>query len=519
MKSSPIAEQIKALPAGGITLNIEGMAKPPWDYQSHDIAWMLAQKQGIIGSEVGTGKTVLAIGAAQYLKNKLGRHWSKGNDWRGMVVLMPKMAGVLPAQWASELRDFAPGLHVVWAQGDKRERWAAYQEPWDVLLLNYESARNDAAGLKHLFESHPPTLLFCDEATAFRSVSSKTARMVRAITPFFEYRFAVTGTPIQTNLEDLHGICASMGWGDLVGTKAWFVREYCIQNRVEFYVGGMKRSKLVTVGYKKMDELRARVEPWFIRRQLDEPEVAKRVPVVVPFVFRMEMTRAQQVLYNQTQRGMLTEVRNGQIETTYVDALRKYGHLAAIADGTKTFNHELEDRSVKSDWLMAALQGSMADEKVLVFSRFVRSIRPLEERMDKAGIGYGLFLGGSHQTHEERMGDIERFRHDPECRVLMATQAVEMGLNLQVARVVVFYGFLPNPKRMEQILGRIRRAGSPYANVAAITLLAADTVEEGVYDTVLERNAIGDVFWEEESVLFEKLGPDRLMQLIRDYTP
>ncbi len=510
MQSSSIAERIKALPAGGITLKIEGLASPPWDFQSHDIAWMLAQKSGIIGSEVGTGKTMLAIGAAQYLKNKL-------DDWRGMVVLMPKMAGVLPAQWQSELTKFAPQLHVVWAQGDKRERWRSYNEPWDVLLLNYEAARNDAEVLKRLWQRDGPTMLFCDEATAFRNGSSKTASLIRVISSFFEYRFAVTGTPIQTNLEDLHGICSSMGWGDLVGTKAWFVRRYCIQNLVEFYVGGIKRSKLVTVGYKNMGELRQRVEPWFIRRKLDDPEVAKRVPSVVPFIFRLEMTRAQQVLYNQTQRGILVDASGER--TTYVDALRKYGYLAAIADGTKTFDHEMEDRSIKSDWLMAALQGSMADEKVLVFSRFVRSIRPLEVRLEKAGIGYGLFLGTGHQTEEDRMADIERFRNDPECRVLLATQAVEMGLNIQVARVVVFYGFLPNPKRMEQILGRIRRAGSPHANVAAITLLASDTVEEGVYETTVERGAVGDVFWEEESVLFEQLGADRLMQLIRDYHP
>jgi SNF2 family DNA or RNA helicase len=94
-----------------------------------------------------------------------------------------------------------------------------------------------------------------------------------------------------------------------------------------------------------------------------------------------------------------------------------------------------------------------------------------------------------------------------------------MGLNLQTARVLVFYGMLPNPARMEQILGRIRRAGSPYANVAAITLISQGTVEEGIYDVILERNAVKDVFWREESVLFEQLGEERLVQLIRGYTP
>lgn len=512
MQASEIAAQIKAAPAGSVKITFDGMAEQPWDYQANDIAWMLAQKRGIIGSEVGTGKTVYAIGLASYLQRRA--------NWRGMVVLMPKMAGVLPQQWEEELRKFAPGLVVVHGRGkDKHHRLEAYHEPWDVLLLNYESARNDIGHLEPMFERNPPSVLYCDEASAFRNGSSKTARLIKLISPHFEYKFAATGTPMQTNLEDLHGICSSMGWDDLVGTKTWFQRQYLIQNRVEFFAGGFKRSKFVTVGYKNLGELREKLEPWFIRRTLDEPEVAKRIPAVVPFVFRLPMRPEQQRLYRTTQAGILAEINNGNVTMGYVAALAKFSKLSAIADGTRTFNAEAADWSAKSDWLMAQLQGSMAGEKVLVFSRFVRSVRPLQARLTAAGIGHGLFLGGDHQTHAERMEDIRRFKEDDDCRVLLATQAVEMGLNLQVARVLVFYGILPNPKRMEQVLGRIRRAGSPYANVAAITLLSEGTVEEGVYDTVLERNAVADVLWQEESVLFEQLGEERLMQLIRGYKP
>ncbi len=512
MQASEVAARIKAAPAGSVKITFDEMAVQPWDYQRNDAAWMLAQKSGIIGSEVGTGKTVYALAVASYLKAR--------GEFRGMVVLMPKMAGVLPQQWEDEIKKFTPNMHVVHGRGkDKHYRIQAYSEPWDILLLNYEAARNDAAALAIIFENQQPSILFADEASAFRNGASKTARMVRVISPHFEYGFAATGTPMQTNLEDLHGICSSMGWTDLVGTKTWFQRQYCIRQKVEFYAGGMKRSKWVTVGYKNMDELRERLEPWFIRRTLNEPEVARRIPSVVPFVFRIPMRPAQVRLYEATKKGILAEIESGQMKTGYVSALQKFAKLSAVADGTQTYNAEANDHSAKSDWLLAQLQGSMAGEKVLVFSRFVRSIRPLQRRMERAGIGYGLFLGGDHQTHDERMEDVRRFREDDDCRVLLATQAVEMGLNLAVAKVLVFYGILPNPKRMEQVLGRIRRAGSPYTNVASITLLSADTVEEGIYETVLERNAVADVFWKEESVLFERLGEDRLIQLIRGYTP
>ena len=512
MQASEVAAQIKAAPAGSVKIGFDSMELKPWDYQANDVAWMLAQKDGLLGSEIGTGKTIYAIAAASYLKAH--------GDFRGMVVLMPKMAGILPVQWQDELQKFAPNLHVVRGEGkDKYHRLLRYGEPWDVLILNYEAARNDATDLAQLFAHQQPSILYCDEASAFRNGASKTARLIQRINPHFEYRFAATGTPIQINVSDLHGICSSMGWGDLVGTKAWFTRQYLIQQKVEFWQGGQRRSKFVTVGYKNLDDLRARLEPFFIRRTLEEPEVAKRIPAVTPFVFRIPMHPTQVALYNATKAGILAEIEEGEVKMGYVSALQKYSKLAAVADGTQTYNAEADDISAKSDWLLGQLQGSMAGEKVLVFSRFVRSIRPLQRRLEKADIEYGLFLGGDHQTHEERMEDVRRFKEDDECRVLLATQAIEMGLNLQVARVLVFYGILPNPARMAQVLGRIRRAGSPYANVAAITLLSAGTVEEGMYDSVLERNAIADVMWEEESVLYEKLGPDRMMHLIRGYSP
>ena len=515
MRPSEMAERIKALPAGAVRITFEGMDPQPWDYQANDIAWMLAQKNGIIGSEVGTGKTVLAIGLATYLKER--------GDFRGMVVMMPKMTGTLPRQWAEEIARFNPSLNVVMAAQkkalDKADRVRLYSSEWDVLLVNYESARNDAAELARLFEGREPSVLYCDEATAFRNGSSKTARLVRRVSPHFEYRFAVTGTPIQTNLEDLHGICSSMGWTDLVGTKAAFTRRYLIQQKVEFFAGSQRRTKWVTIGYKNLGHLQDVLRPWFVRRTLDDPEVARRVPSVIPYVFRVPLTPQQARLYRATKAGILAEIEDGKVVTGYVSALQKFARLSAIADGTQTYDAGAADYSAKSDWLLEQLQGSLAGEKVLVFSRFVRSIYPLRRRLERAGIGHGLFVGGDHQDHDDRQEDLRRFREDDDCRVLLATQAVEMGLNLQVARVLVFYSILPNPARMEQVLGRIRRAGSPYANVASITLLSEGTVEEALYDTVLERNAVKDAFWAEESAMFEKLGPERMIQLIRGYSP
>src|SRR5690606_8189734 len=141
------------------------------------------------------------------------------------------------------------------------------------LVVNYESARNDVPDLLTMIDRREPTLLYCDEASLFRHADSKIGRMVRAIAPRFPYRFAVTGTPIEMGVEDLWGLMACMGWEDVVGSQAWFMRQYTERELVEFYArGGRKMRRLVVTGYQNLGDLRRRIEPWHIRRTLQEPE-------------------------------------------------------------------------------------------------------------------------------------------------------------------------------------------------------------------------------------------------------
>lgn len=507
---SDLAARIRALPAGAVRLEVPGLAKDLWPYQANDVAWLLAQKQALIGHEVGTGKTVFAIAMAAYLKSK--------GDFGGMVVLCPSQAGELLAQWALELALWAPSLRVTVTGGgvSKRDRLRAYRESWDVLVVNYESARNDVPELLTMIERRNPTLLYCDEASLFRHASSKIGRMVRAIASRFPYRFAVTGTPIEMGVEDLWGIMACMGWEDVVGSQAWFMRQYTERELVEFYArGGRKMRRLVVTGYQNLGDLRRRIEPWHIRRTLNDPEVARHIPEVQTMVLRPRMTRAQAAAYVALRDGIVARMNNGEIELTQDGVKASWIRLLGASDGLRTLDPDMPDESGKADWLIEALQGQFAHEKVLVFSRFVRSVRVLEDRLRAAGINYARFVGTSHQSPAERVEDVRRFKEDPTCRVMLATSAVERGLNLQVARVVVFFGIVSNPARLEQIMGRIRRGGSPHASVVAVTLLARGTVEEPLYEKVLQRNAVKDFVWEEESVLFERLGPREIAAMIR----
>jgi SNF2 family DNA or RNA helicase len=87
---------------------------------------------------------------------------------------------------------------------------------------------------------------------------------------------------------------------------------------------------------------------------------------------------------------------------------------------------------------------------------------------------------------EERRKAQERFLHDPEVRVLLATDAAGEGINLQRAHLMVNYDLPWNPNRLEQRFGRIHRIGQ--TEVCHLWNLVADETREGdVYRRLLEK--------------------------------
>jgi superfamily II DNA or RNA helicase len=87
---------------------------------------------------------------------------------------------------------------------------------------------------------------------------------------------------------------------------------------------------------------------------------------------------------------------------------------------------------------------------------------------------------------EERKKAEEGFKHDPELRVLLATDAAGEGINLQRAHLTVNYDLPWNPNRLEQRFGRIHRIGQ--TEVCHLWNLVAEETREGdVYQRLLEK--------------------------------
>jgi hypothetical protein len=144
----------------------------------------------------------------------------------------------------------------------------------------------------------------------------------------------------------------------------------------------------------------------------------------------------------------------------------------------------------KIDRLRKLLRGELAGEKVLVFTEFRDTAHALWRELYPLG-GVALITGSETRLGRDvasrsavlrcfaprGTGDGAARRHE-RVRVLIATDVLAEGLNLQDARVIISYDVPWNPVRLAQRIGRIDRLGSPHAAVLPIVFLPGAGVDE-----------------------------------------
>ena len=135
-------------------------------------------------------------------------------------------------------------------------------------------------------------------------------------------------------------------------------------------------------------------------------------------------------------------------------------------------------------------------QKLVIFTEHKDTLNYLHDRIRTLiGRPEAVVVIHGGLNRRDRLKAQEAFRHDPEVRVLLATDAAGEGINLQRAHLMVNYDLPWNPNRLEQRFGRIHRIGQ--TEVCHLwNLVAEDTREGKVYQTLLdkletEREALG----------------------------
>jgi len=456
---SKSAAEIRRDPAGH-PLRRELLSVELLPYQMDGIAFAVGAGRVILADDMGLGKTIQGIGTAELLAR-----WA---EIRRVLVICPAS---LKSQWRSEIARFS-GRSTQVVIGTGAERAEQYTSDTFFTICNYEQVLRDLREI----ETVPWDLIILDEGQRIKNWESKTSSVIRSLQS--DFRLVLSGTPLENHLGELF-------------TVTRFVDEHCLGAADRFF----NRHRIVddrgkVVGYQNLDQLRESLAPILLRRT--RAEVAKQLPERTDEVVRIEPTAEQLEIHD----GNLTIAAQIAAKKflTEIDLLRLQKALLLArmsADSTFLVDKQEPEYSSKLERLAELWEGLLVDptRKIVLFSEWRTMLDRIERQLDDLGCDYERLDGQVPQKKRPAIGD--RFQSDPECRVILMTNAGSTGLNLQSANVVINVDLPWNPAVLEQRIARAHRMGQRNP-VHVYKLVTTGTIEERLLNTLASKQDLAD---------------------------
>jgi hypothetical protein len=502
-----------AVPAREVTTHLARMKRKLFPYQREGVRRFLDSGRLLLADDMGLGKTAQAIAACHVLV-------ASGRAARALVVV----PAALKPQWQREWAQFTD-VAITMVDGPPPERAALYRKTRrGVLLVNYEQVVRDLPQLV----AFAPDVLVLDEAQRIKNWETKTAVYVKRLEA--PWRLVLTGTPMENRLDELASILECVD--DHALEPRW---------RLGPWHATLADGEREVVGARNLDTLRARVAPSLLRRVREDvldqlpPRRDVRVPVAmtpeqialhddhdVPIIQLMAAARRRPLRQPEFLRlmSLLTQQRilcNGI-------AQRDFEAVWPTLDGRAPTEPLLASlHSPKLGELREIMKGVLATtgRKVVVFSQWRRMLRlaswAVSDLLASAGARAVFFTG--EESQKRRTQNVVDFHDDPTTRVLFASDAGGVGLNLQRAASACINLDLPwNPAVLEQRIGRIYRLGQE-SPVDIYNLVAEPGIESRIAGVVADKRALFSGLFDGacDSVEFDRAGSflSRLETLVK----
>ena len=326
-----------------------------------------------------------------------------------------------------------------------------------IILTTYAVVRNDV----ELLSKQKFHMVVLDESQTIKNVTAQQTRSVFLLNA--DHRFALSGTPIENNLSELYSLFRFINPG-MFGSLDDFNRRYAAPIQHD--------DKDATA------DLRRKIFPFILRRL--KKDVLNDLPERVEQTVYVDMEAPQERLYEQRRKYYLERIREsiateGLHKSRFVmlQALSELRQIATVPENLSDGKISSAKLEVLADRVTEAVENG---HKVVVFFNFIAGIEILGERLDRAGIGYEVMTGATH----DRSGAVKRFQTDPDCRVfLMTLKTGGVGLNLTAADIVFIAEPWWNKAAEEQAISRLHRIGQK-STVFSFSLITHGTIEEKI---------------------------------------
>jgi len=433
-----------------------------YPYQRAGALFATRAGRALLGDEMGLGKTVQAIAAIELF----ARHFAAER----VLVVCPTS---LKHQWEREIARFSERRATV-IGGMRSVRQTRYAQADFCKITNYETLSRDL----DLIEAWGPDVVVVDEAQRIKNWNTVAARALKRIDS--PYAVVLTGTPLENRLEELISIVQ-------------FVDQHRLGPTWRLLHEHQKRDENGRViGYRDLDRIGQTLAPIMLRRK--KAAVLEQLPHRVDNTLFMPMSALQAMHHDENAlivgrivtRWRATGFLSDKDQRRLQCALQ---NMRMACDSSFLLDKETDD-GFKAEELIDLLDELLTDPaaKVVIFSQWLRMHELIVRRLERCGWQYVLFHGGV--PGEKRGALVDRFNHDPDCRVFLTTDAGGVGLNLQHAAATVVNMDLPwNPAVLEQRIGRVHRLGQT-RGVQVINFVARGTIEESMLSVLAFKKSL-----------------------------
>ncbi|WP_255468395.1 DEAD/DEAH box helicase [Reyranella sp. CPCC 100927] len=432
-------------------------------YQRDGMLHLAFGERSLLADDMGLGKTIQAIAACELLRHLKGV--------RRVLVVCPAS---LKGEWQEQIARFS-GAETLLVHGGRPQRLAEYAKPAFFTVVNYEQVVIDAAAINEIVK---PDIVVLDEAQRIKNWQTKTAAAVKSLVS--PYAFVLTGTPIENRIDEIYSIVQYLDPG-LLGPLFRFNRDF-----YELDERGRP------VDYKNLEALQRRLQPVMLRRR--KHDVETELPGRTTTTYMVGMADEQRLRYDEykAQAARLIHIaKRRPLSPKEFDRLQMLlACMRMLCDTPFILDSDCRV-SPKIEELEKVLTEILADpeRKVIIFSEWERMLMLVRELAQDMRVEFAWHTGSVPQ--QRRRAEIDRFKHDPDCRLFLSSDSGSVGLNLQAANVVINLDLPWNPARLEQRIARAWRKNQR-KTVDVINLVTEDSIEQNMLAVLSQKQALAD---------------------------
>lgn len=477
--------------------DLTGLRSQLRPYQTIGVRWLWFLYEhhlsGLLCDDMGLGKTHQSMALMAAILNK----HKKVNDTTPRHFLVVCPTSVI-YHWQEKIQAFLPDVRICTFHGSQRS-FEDFHRQYDILLTSYGIWRIENEMLSKVkFE-----LAIFDEIQIAKNHASRIYAAL--LNTDATMRLGLTGTPIENHLRELKSLFDIVLPNYMPGETDY--REYFVKPIEK--EGSQERRNILS----------RLIKPFVLRRK--KGDVLLDLPDKTEEISHTELAPEQEKLYVEvlmrSRQKILEDLGQDSSPIPYMHIFALLSSLKQICDHPavyyKTPAKYKEFQSGKWDLFLELLsEARESKQKVVVFSQYLNMLDIIQEYLQETGVGFASIRGATI----DRAQQLQRFNHDPDCEVFVASlQAAGLGVDLTAGSVVIHYDRWWNAARENQATDRVHRIGQT-RGVQVFKLVTLGTFEEKIDALITKKGRLmEEIVSVDEQDVVKQFSRDELIQLLQ----